>query len=535
MLGVDVSGWIERASALAPLLSRASSGAWGGESGVLRAIFDAVPAGDGFAIEFGQRRVGAGTVAELAQERGWGVLYMDREAHEAGAGETPPGITLARHTVTAANINELFQRYGVPARPDVLVIDIDGMDYWVWRALSERCAPSLVVIEFNAHVPFGIAAALEPDDGWTYQPGKDYGASYTAMCALARDKGYRLVHVHGPWNLYFLREDLGLPDGWAVKQPLTADELALLTDTEGFYDALCGPGRRPTWQGKPAPDVARAPWRLLAPEAPSKLIDVAGVALKVLADKHDLQWYQQRKVHEERRSLLYRFLREDDYAWFVDIGASVGYVSLVAALESPALRGVAVEADPRLARLLRDNLRRNLGDDQARVEVINAVAGEHERGGVSFGLNPKSTLDNRVCMPQWEQIEVPMRRLDGILSRLGVKGRTFFKIDTQGYELRVLRGLEPWLAASREWALKMEFAPDWLRSQGTDPEAVLDHLLLRYEVAEFPERIPYGTPGLDALFRCALRPADERDFIAHVVALAAKGLGWVDLVVRPRR
>jgi FkbM family methyltransferase len=530
-----MAAWLERATALAPLLAHAERGTWGGEGGVLGRIFATVAGGPGFAVEFGQRSVANATVARLVRERRWGALYMDREADPPP--KTAPGsppITLARHDVTPGNVNELFARYGVPRDFDCLVIDIDGNDYWVWRALSRDYRPALVVVEFNAHVPAGVPATLSLDERWQYVPGKNYGASAAALQQLAAEKGYRLIHVHGPWNLYFLRADIDFPAALAVKQPLTEAEMALLTETESFYDALCGTGSRPSWYGKPPPDVSGAPWEILAPATPDRELDVAGLKIRVLADKHDVQWYQQRKTHEERHSLLYGFLRDEAFERFVDVGANVGYVSLIGARAVPGLRGVAVEADPRLARLLRANLSRNLGPDAARVQVVNAVVGDRDLAATPFSLNPGSTLDNRVSMPAWEQMRVPMWRLDSLLPRLGPPGKTFFKIDTQGYELHVLRGLEATLSERNDWLLKMEFAPDWLRSQGTDPLDVLDHLQSRFEFAEFPERIPFGTPGTPALFAAPVRKVDHPAFIEHVCSLSARGLGWVDLIVRPR-
>ncbi len=97
----------------------------------------------------------------------------------------------------------------------------------------------------------------------------------------------------------------------------------------------------------------------------------------------------------------------------------------------------------------------------------------------------------------------------------------------------MLRGLEATLNCTHDGMLKMEFAPDWLRSQGIEPESVLDHLQLRYEFVELPERISFGTPNLDALFRAPIRFQDHRVFIDHVTSLNKQGLGWVDLLVRP--
>lgn len=526
--------WRERATAVAPLLAHADADGSGGETGIIETIFSELPTRAGFGVEFGQRSVGSGTLADFLSRRGWGALYLDREAVaplQTQAVASGREITLARETVSPANINELFAKYGVPHDFDCLVIDIDGLDYWVWEALAPEYAPSLVIIEFNAHVDFDVQATIGLDESWSYRQTKDYGASFAAMCELATRKGYRLVHVHGPLNLYFVRADVHPSDGLVVKAPLDRDDLAMMTDTEAFYDTFREPGERPSWFGAPPPNVSLAPWEILAPPAETRSVDLEGLAIEVLADMHDASWYQQRGVFEEKASRLYPLLCEEGFSTFVDIGASVGLVSILARRACPEIYVVAIEPDPRLARLIRRNFQRHGLDD---AHVVNAIAGQDNLPSAGFSLNPHSTLDNRVEMADWEQVHVPMVRVDSLLATAGASGRTFIKIDTQGYELQVLRGLEPVLMGSDGWLLKMEFAPDWLRSQGTDPVALLAYLQERYELAELPGRVPFKTHGLASLFATPLTAADHTRFVEHATSLNRDRLGWVDLLVRPR-
>ncbi|MEZ4355347.1 MAG: hypothetical protein R3F16_17025 [Myxococcota bacterium] len=55
---------------------------------------------------------------------------------------------MRREHVDAENIEALLARYDVPLDFDLLSIDIDGNDYWVWRAL-ETHRPSVVLVEYN--------------------------------------------------------------------------------------------------------------------------------------------------------------------------------------------------------------------------------------------------------------------------------------------------------------------------------------------------------------------------------------------------
>ena len=45
-------------------------------------------------------------------------------------------------------VEALFAGAGVPEEPDVVSIDVDGNDYWIWRAL-ERFRPRVVIVEYN--------------------------------------------------------------------------------------------------------------------------------------------------------------------------------------------------------------------------------------------------------------------------------------------------------------------------------------------------------------------------------------------------
>lgn len=218
----------------------------------------------------------------------------------------------------------------------------------------------------------------------------------------------------------------------------------------------------------------------------TKLVDLEGLKIEVLADKQDAAWYQQRKTFEEKASLLYRFIRDEGFSQFVDVGANVG---------------------------------------------------PEDRDDTHFSINPSSSLDNRVNMPGWEQVPVPMVSLNRVLQKHGVPGKTFIKIDTQGFEFGVLRGAESWLRSHRDWVIKMEFAPHWLCSQGTGPLALLTYLQddCGFEIAEFAERISFGTPNLDALFAYIVRQKDREAFLQYVTSLNTGGRGWVDLLVRPKQ
>ena len=111
--------------------------------------------------------------------------------------------------ITAENINELISKGGLNGEIGLLSVDIDGNDYWVWKAI-DVIQPQVVVIE--THNEFGMNDIIVPYDPEYFYPGKhpDYhGASPVAMTKLSKTKGYRLVGSNDlGFNFVYMREDL---------------------------------------------------------------------------------------------------------------------------------------------------------------------------------------------------------------------------------------------------------------------------------------------------------------------------------------
>ncbi|RMH81746.1 MAG: hypothetical protein D6683_03570, partial [Actinomyces sp.] len=125
-----------------------------GEDGVIREIFRRLGPGGRRFVEFGcGNGVENNTVFLLHQ--GWQGVWFDADRalvkqirrshrHLLSAGL----LDIACTPVTAANVEELFARHDVPTEVDLVSIDIDSDDYWVWEALR-HWRPRVVVIEYN--------------------------------------------------------------------------------------------------------------------------------------------------------------------------------------------------------------------------------------------------------------------------------------------------------------------------------------------------------------------------------------------------
>jgi GNAT superfamily N-acetyltransferase len=173
-----------------------------GEDGIVRAIFARIGHGSRYYVEFGVEDGRQCNTRHLREAHGWTGLLMDG-AHE------DPAVNLHREFITAENIEALFTKYDVPREPDLLSIDIDGNDYYVWRALAPHRRPRVVVVEYNAMCgPIArVSIVYEPAFRWA---GTDYmGASLQALVGVARDWGYTLVACDSIGvNAFFVRDDL---------------------------------------------------------------------------------------------------------------------------------------------------------------------------------------------------------------------------------------------------------------------------------------------------------------------------------------
>lgn len=177
----------------------------GGEDGVLQALFDRIGVTNRYLVEIGCGDGAQCNGAALIQD-GWRGLMVD--------GLVPPSQTslpIHQEWVSAETIVPLLEKYGVPERFDLLSIDIDGNDYWVWKAIPHR--PRVVVIEYNGNLPPNPPLTIPYDPNFQWRGGDHYGASLGALARLGREKGYRLVYcTQAGVNAFFVDARL-LPPG----------------------------------------------------------------------------------------------------------------------------------------------------------------------------------------------------------------------------------------------------------------------------------------------------------------------------------
>jgi hypothetical protein len=183
-----------------------------GEDGVLEEIFRRIGACGGGFVEFGIETGVEGNCVFLAEVLGWRGLFIEADPAKfelvARRYRDRASVAVTNALVTPLNIDQLISDAGLAGEIDVLSIDIDSHDYWVWEATT-AVSPRVVVIEYNSHIayPTSLVQPLHETDPWN---GTDYfGASLAALELLGERKGYSLVHTDlAGVNAFFVRSDL---------------------------------------------------------------------------------------------------------------------------------------------------------------------------------------------------------------------------------------------------------------------------------------------------------------------------------------
>jgi FkbM family methyltransferase len=148
---------------------------------------------------------------------------------------------------------------------------------------------------------------------------------------------------------------------------------------------------------------------------------------------------------------------------FLDVGANVGYFSLFAARAAARVRIDAVEPHPGSAAALRWNLWVNHVP-----ATIHQLALDDRRRHLTLDVSPANIGDARLSARAASDVSITV---DTVPADELFAGRSFdvVKIDVQGWETEVVRGMRQIIARSPQIALLVEFWPAALRERDVEP------------------------------------------------------------------
>lgn len=169
-----------------------------GQSLVLNEIFNTIGTTNKYGVEFGADDGFWLSNLRMFLEMGWNGLQIEGKESLINNG-------VKFEFITKDNINDIFKKYNVPEKFDLLSIDLDGNDYWIWKELKYEA--NVVNIEYNSHFNFDEAYSLEYNENHSWDNTFAYGASFKALCDLAEKKGYYLYSEYKYVDLIFVKKE----------------------------------------------------------------------------------------------------------------------------------------------------------------------------------------------------------------------------------------------------------------------------------------------------------------------------------------
>lgn len=145
--------------------------------------------------------------------------------------------------INSENINDLISSSGFNGEIGILSIDIDGNDYWIWKAINV-VNPVIAIVEYNSVL--GADRSITVPYKKTFSRTKEhysnlyFGASLSALCFLAEEKGYYFIgsDSHGV-NAYFVRKDkIGALKPITAKEGFVPSKFAQSRDRNGTLNHI---------------------------------------------------------------------------------------------------------------------------------------------------------------------------------------------------------------------------------------------------------------------------------------------------------
>lgn len=220
----------------------------------------------------------------------------------------------------------------------------------------------------------------------------------------------------------------------------------------------------------------------LSPKQGERTVEIFGSSIKL-----DLSDYIQRSIYlntfePHESALVQGYLKRG--MTFVDVGANVGYFTLMAS----ALVGVegmvlAFEPSPyAFGRLLHTIEGNHLPQVRAIQSGLSDASGELQLYLPKISGNHTPTM---IANDGGTPINVPTHRLDEYLTACGIDHVDLMKIDVEGFEPNVIRGATSYIQNGRIHAILCELNKFWLEKNNSSPVQLYEEITsFGYELEE---------------------------------------------------
>ena len=189
------------------------------------------------------------------------------------------------------------------------------------------------------------------------------------------------------------------------------------------------------------------------------------------------RWFELGAYERDTEAIFRSEVQPDDIV--VDVGANEGYFTILAAQLAHRGRVIAVEPQTRCVEALTLNLAAN-GIENCTIQPV-ALGAAQGAGELQLMPEMNSGASNLLQSYRWTKRKQPVEIIDAseLAARAGVQGFDFMKVDVEGYEPEVVRGLLPMLRAGRVKKLLLDYHPGSLAQRGITPEEIHEQISSR--------------------------------------------------------
>jgi hypothetical protein len=210
-------------------------------------------------IEFGVENYNESNTRFLLMNDNWKGLILDGSAANIASIKEQDiywkyDLTAVHSFVTAENINDTIKLNGFSGEIGLLHIDIDGNDYWTWKAIN--CVnPVIVIMEYNSvfgkEMPWTTPYNASFNRTAAHHSNLYFGASITALTDLAAEKGYQFIGCNSNGNnAYFVRNDhIGALKTLSAQEGYVLSKFRESRDDKGNLTYLSGDDRKKALHG----------------------------------------------------------------------------------------------------------------------------------------------------------------------------------------------------------------------------------------------------------------------------------------------
>ena len=204
-------------------------------------------------IEFGAETYNEANTKFLMINNNWRGLLMEQSTGNVRKINRMPilwmyNLAVLECLITPSNINSIISSAGFSDNVGLLSIDIDGIDYWVWQAITVT-KPVIIVCEYNSVFGSDRAITVPLNENFyrmnAHHSSLFFGCSLRALHILAEKNGYALVGSNSSGNnAFFVRRDrLNGQPALSAKEAYVESQFRESLDEKGNFTFVSGDAR----------------------------------------------------------------------------------------------------------------------------------------------------------------------------------------------------------------------------------------------------------------------------------------------------